>query len=192
MVSEKYLFLIGDININLLDYKSNNIVKNLFNASFKHGMFPVIIRPRVTRHSSVVIDHILTNAILTKNIYSGIVKRDISDHFPIFSYIDEEIILDRKGEPTIFKRKINDQFILTFKNILSICHWEALYTENYPDIAYNKLLKVFSKVYDSSFPKIQKIKVKTIPLLNPWISKGVKRNLRKTSKTFRKILEKAD
>ena len=84
MVSEKYLFLIGDININSLDYKSNNIVKNFFNASFKHGMFPVIIRPRVTRHSSAVINHILTNAILTKNIYSGIAKRDISDHFPIF------------------------------------------------------------------------------------------------------------
>ena len=63
-----------------------------------------------------------------------------------FSHIHEEIILDRKGEQTIFKRKINDQFILTFKNILSICHWEALYPENHPDIAYNNLLKVFSKV----------------------------------------------
>ena len=72
-------------------------------------MFPVITRPtRVTRHSSTVIDHILTNAILTKNISSGIVKMDISDHFPIFSYLDEEIILHRKGEETIFKRKIND------------------------------------------------------------------------------------
>ena len=35
-------------------------------------------------------------------------KRDISDYFPIFSYIDEEIILDKKGEQTIFKRKINN------------------------------------------------------------------------------------
>ena len=136
-------------------------------------------------------DYILTNAILTKNIYSGIVKRNISHYFPIFSYIDEEIILDKKGEQTILTRKINDKFVLTSENICSICDWEALYSENHPDVAYNKLLKTFCKVYDSSFPKIQ-IKVKTKTLLGPWIFKGIKRNLRKTNKTFRKILEKED
>ena len=75
----------GDININSLAYESNNIVKNFFNASFKIVIFPVNTRPTsVTRHSSTVIDHILTNAILTKIIPSGIVKTDISDHFPFF------------------------------------------------------------------------------------------------------------
>ena len=48
-------------------------------------------------------------------------KRDISDYFPIFSYIDEEIILDKKGEQTILTRKINDKFVLTSENICSIC-----------------------------------------------------------------------
>ena len=77
-----------------------------FNALFKKGMFPVITRPtRVTRHSSTVTDHILANAILTKNIFSGIVKTNISDHFPIFSYLDEEIILHRKGEETTLNEK---------------------------------------------------------------------------------------
>ena len=85
LVSEKQLFVIGDININSLDYEFNNIVKNIFNASFKNGMFTVITRPtRVTSHSSTVIAHILTNTILTKNIPSGIVKTDISNHFLIF------------------------------------------------------------------------------------------------------------
>lgn len=112
-------------------------------------------------------------------------KRNISDYFPIFSYIDEEIILDKKGEQTILTRKINDKFVLTSENICSICDWEALYSENHPDVAYNKLLKTFCKVYDSSFPKIQ-IKVKTKTLLGPWIFKGIKRNLRKTNKNFSK------
>ena len=52
----------------------------------------IITRPNgVTKHSSTVIDHIITNTILTKNISSEIVKTDISDHFPIFSYILEEV-----------------------------------------------------------------------------------------------------
>ena len=62
-------------------------------------------------------------------------KTDISDDFPIFSYIDEEIEKDRKRKETIFKRKINDQSILIFKTILSTSNWEALYLENHPDIA---------------------------------------------------------
>ena len=84
LVSEKQLFVIGDININSLDYEFNNIVKNFLSASFKYVMFPVITKPtRVTRHNSAVIDHILTNVILNRN---RIMKTDISDHFPIFSF----------------------------------------------------------------------------------------------------------
>ena len=63
-------------------------------------------------------------------------------------------MFDRKGEETTFKPKINDQSILTFKNILCNCNWEALYFENHPDIAYNKFLNIFSEAYDAAFPKI--------------------------------------
>ena len=102
LVSEKQLFVIGDINVSSLDYESNNTVKKIFN---------IITRPtRVTRHSWTVIDHIVTNAILTKNISSGIVKTDISDLFLTFTYIDEEIIMDRKAEKTIFKRPVYSYF----------------------------------------------------------------------------------
>ena len=47
-------------------------------------------------------------------------KTAISDDFPIFLYINEEIIIDRKGGETTFKQKINDQSILSFINIISI------------------------------------------------------------------------
>ena len=108
MFSEKQLFVTGDININSLAYESNNIVKNFFNASFKIVIFPVNTRPTsVTRHSSTVIDHILTNAILTKIIPS---ENGYFRSFSFFSYIDEKIILNRKGEETIFKLKINNVF----------------------------------------------------------------------------------
>ena len=130
LVSENQFFVNADININSLDYETKNIVKIFFSASFENGMFPVVTRPtRVKRHTSTVIEHILTNSILTKNISSGIVETNISDHFPIFSYRVKEIIFDTKRKKTIFKRKINDQCILTFKYILSNCDWEALHSD---------------------------------------------------------------
>ena len=49
----KQIFLIGDINLNSLDYETNNCVKNFFNLSFKNSIFPIITRlTRVTRTST--------------------------------------------------------------------------------------------------------------------------------------------
>ena len=114
---------------------------------------------------------------------------DISDHFPIFYYIDEEIILNRKGKEAILKRKINSLSILTFKNILSIYDWEALFSENYPDIAYNEFGLIFSKAYDSAFPEIQ-MKVKTKTLLSPGINTDIKKSSQKKQKLYEKFLKR--
>lgn len=54
-------------------------------------------------------------------------KTDLSDHFSMFSYIDEEVLFDWKGEETIFERKKNNQSILSFNNILSKCDRESLF-----------------------------------------------------------------
>ena len=106
--SNKQIFLIGDINLNSLDYETNNCVKNFFNLSFKNSIFPIITRPtRVTRTPTTSIDHILTNAILTSKIRSGILQTDISDHFPIFTFIKDEVTENETGKTTIFKRDIN-------------------------------------------------------------------------------------
>ena len=53
------------------------------------------------------------------------------------------------------KQKIS-LFILSFKNILSNCDWEALYSENPPDIAYNDFIKIFSKTYDTKKKRYEK------------------------------------
>ena len=48
------------------------------------------------------------------------------------------------------KQSLNEKqtinlFILSFKNILSNCDWEAFYSENPPEIASNDFIKIFSK-----------------------------------------------
>ena len=77
--------LIGDLNLNSLDYATNNHVQNLFNLAFENGVFPVINQTtRITKTRETVIDHILMNTILEFKVHSGIIKNDISDHFGIF------------------------------------------------------------------------------------------------------------
>ena len=60
--SNKSLFLTDDININLLDYSTNSIVRQFVNLSFQNGLTPLINRPtRFFQTSAKCIDQILTN-----------------------------------------------------------------------------------------------------------------------------------
>ena len=102
--------MIGDININLFDYESNNIIKSFSNAFLKDSMFLFITRPvRVTTHSSTVIDNILQNANSKHFLWNC-----ENGYFRSSSYF-EKIIIDRNGKETIFKRKINTSLFLLLK-----------------------------------------------------------------------------
>ena len=64
-------------------------VKNFVNFAFQNSLIPLINKPtRVTRTNAITIDHILTNASLNKQIKMGIIKSEISDHFPILLITD--------------------------------------------------------------------------------------------------------
>ena len=61
----------GDFNINVLDFKQNKKVQNFVNLMFQFGLEPTVNKPtRVT-------------SIYNNDFKTGIIKRDISDHFPI-------------------------------------------------------------------------------------------------------------
>ena len=85
---EKPWLLVGDLNINSLDYFRNTLARYFFNFVFQNGIFSVINRPtRVTKLSATIIDHILTNTLIDSHIQSGIIKTEISDHFAVFSLL---------------------------------------------------------------------------------------------------------
>ena len=90
--STKLFFLVGDLNLNSLDYASSAPVKNLFNLAFENGIFPVINRPtRLRWASATAIDHILTDTIMDQDLQNGIIKLDIIDQFPIFTILNSKI-----------------------------------------------------------------------------------------------------
>ena len=75
----------SDLNINVLDYESNKKVQYFLSRMFQYNMIPTINKPtRVTRKAATAIDHIILNTVTTGIQHrSGIIKTDISDHFPI-------------------------------------------------------------------------------------------------------------
>ena len=58
-IERKCVFLMGDLNINLLNYDSNNTRNEFLNFMVSQYLLPHILHPtRITDHSSTIIDNI--------------------------------------------------------------------------------------------------------------------------------------
>ena len=148
----KDLYIVGDMNLNLLDHSTNSKVKEYLNIVFQNLLIPMINKPtRVSKSNATIIDHILTNSFLNTDCSTGIIKIDISDHFPIF-LISNEKISENTKHITLQERVINEQSILYFKEILHEVDWTHLYTLCNPSQAYSYFLFIFSGIYDHAFP----------------------------------------
>ena len=80
---KKSIFLLGDFNVNLLNYNEHNQTNSLASNSF----IPLILRPtRITSHSNTLIDDIFSY-VIDPDIISGNFTATISDHLPKFAII---------------------------------------------------------------------------------------------------------
>ena len=88
----KDLYLVGHLNLKLLGHSTNSKVKEYLKIVFQNLLIPIINKPtRVSKSNVTIIDHILTNSFLNTVCFSGMIKSEISDHFPIFLISNEKI-----------------------------------------------------------------------------------------------------
>ena len=75
----------GDFNMHCLKYHENAKTKYLYDNIFEKGAIHIINRPTwISEHSTSLIDNILTTDIFNNSLKKGIIKSDVSDHFPVF------------------------------------------------------------------------------------------------------------
>ena len=66
----KDLYIVGDMNLNLLDHSTNSKVKEYLNIVCQNLLIPMINKPtRVSKSKATIIDHILTNSFLNRLLY---------------------------------------------------------------------------------------------------------------------------
>ena len=111
-LQEKPLFLVGDLNINSLDYFRNTYVCDIFNFVFQNDIFPVINRRTIATNLSDHIDHILANTTIDSHIQSG-----------VFSLIKTN--LERTNiKKNIIKGDKNNNSMKYFKSIFKNNDWD--------------------------------------------------------------------
>ncbi|XP_065658632.1 uncharacterized protein LOC136083154 [Hydra vulgaris] len=187
-ITKKHVYLTGDYNINLLNHSSNVNVQYFLNTLIQHDIIPTISKStRITNTSSTLLDNIFTNNIHNCLLESGIIKTDITDHFPIFLITNNITDNHSALKSTIQMRQINENSLLHFRNLLSEkIDWDLILQSQEANKAYDLFLAQFCKYYDLAFP-LKKIVLNSKSLLSPWMTKG---NTQKTWNVINQIIGK--
>jgi len=78
-----YEIVLGDININFLNYNNDNQTSDFLGMLLNLGFMLLITKvTKITDHTSTLIDHIYTN-MPGKTITTGICLADVSDHLHV-------------------------------------------------------------------------------------------------------------
>ena len=166
--------------MNCLKYHENANTKHFYDNIFLKGAIPIINRPtRISEHSPSLMDNILTIDIFNNSLKKGIIKSDLSDHFPIFFSIQLTKEKLREG----VKRKITP-----LKEELSLLHWRHIEFNGTVNEIYDMFLRTLADIYDATFP-IREYTLKDKDIKRPWISKGLKKSSKKKHRLYIKFLK---
>ena len=82
---QKSISLLGDFNVNLLNYNEYNETTEFLNSLASNSFIPSVLQPtRVTSHSNTLIDNIFSN-VIDPDIISGNLTATISNHLLQFA-----------------------------------------------------------------------------------------------------------
>ena len=152
---QKSIFLLGDFNVNLLNYNEHNQTNEFLDSLASNSFIPLILQlNKITSHSNTLIDNIFSN-VIDPDIISGNLTATISDHLHRFSIIPNmfgNITIGNKSN--IYERdwsKLDrENFILDYFSV----EWEDLLKINElnADKSTKKFLDKINMLLDTYAP----------------------------------------
>ena len=185
----KHLILLGDFNINLLNYDTDHNTNDFLDLLTSNSLLPLILRPtRITTHSKTLIDNIFINIISPENI-SGNITCSISDHlaqFTIFKITFPQHIKISKAPKRNFK-KFNEQAFLL--DILDV-NWDKHLDLDRQDatLSTNKFLHIINTILDRHAPYVKPSKNPKYNSTKPWITTGLLKSISKKNQLYKEFI----
>ena len=163
--------IMGDFNIDLLQFSNHSTTDNFVNNVLSHSFIPVITRPtRLTFTSATVIDHIYTNDVTSK-AKSGIIITDVADHFGTFYMKTKKCTENQAKYKTI--RQYNENNMNVFKNLIKQHDFTEIFTLDDTNLAYNTFIQNLQNAHDQAFPKKTIRMRKKYIKREPWMTTGL-------------------
>ena len=185
---KKYnIFVMGDFNIDLLQYESHSSTNDFLNTMISNSFLPYILQPtRVTDHSSTVIDNIFSNitdfVTSSRNITSL-----VADHFAQFLIIKKCHVSYKSCSYLVndYSKFGKEKFIHDY----SLINWSSLSDSNK---SVNEHFNYFyKKTNDCINLHVQKKVTKNMLKLQskPWINSHVKKLMNYRDKLFNAMIK---
>ena len=176
---QKQIFLLGDFNINLLNYNVHQPTNDFRDSLASNSIIPYILQPtRVKNHSKKPIDNIFSN-ILSSEIISGSLTTTTSDDLPQFLFPPSILSNPSYNRSNIFERDwskfTKENFILDYfeKNWSDILQLD----QKNADLSIESFLNNMTSILDSNAPfkrvKKYKLRFKTKPWITPALQKSI-------------------
>ena len=142
--TNKEVYIMGDFNIDLLQYKSHADTDNVLNSMMASSFIPLINRPtRVTEGTATIIDNIFTNSRDISRFLTGILPTEVSDHFPIFCISSQHKVPNCTNRDTRVKHIINTRTLTNLNTNLQTADWSPVIQCDDTNIAYNNFVDIF-------------------------------------------------
>ena len=188
------IHLIGDFNVNLLNYNEHNQTNEFLDSLASNSFIPLILQPtRITSHSNTLIDNIFSNAI-DPDIISDNLTATICDHLPQFSIISNMFVNILGNKSNIYERDQpkfdRENFLLDYFSV----DWKGLLKadELNADNSTRMYLDKINMLLDTYAPlkRIDKYKMKFKS--KPWITLGLQKSISVKNKLLKKFINKKD
>ena len=185
---DKFCFLMGDCNINLMKINSECDNSQPYNTMCSNFLTPLVRQPtRVTDKSKTLIDNIFFNSFEFTTL-SGNIMHSISDHLIQF-VIPEDFITPKPPPKTnIYKRTFDNFDSSKLKEDLHKIDWVNEIVKNNNDIneIFDTFHKTLSEIVDCHAQLTKVTKKERTLQSKPWINKEIKHLMWKRDKLFRK------
>ena len=178
--------LAGDINIDLIKYQDENVLKYL-TSLMSYQMCPVAtLLTRVTLHSATCIDHLFIKASYTTTLLPSVLYCAISNYMLTALLVNtrHKVRINQRPVVRIFGNRNCEYFIEAVRNI----DWDMLF-ENENNLY--EFINRLTEIYNNSFPlrKLSRKRAKD----KPWITKGLKISVKHKNRLYKKaITSKSD
>ena len=190
-VFNKQVFILGDFNIDLLNYNSHTPTTNYVNFFFSKQFLPYIIHPsRVSGNSASLIDNIFANISDNESI-SGNIMTQITDHFPQFLIVKHTGISYKN-----LSYYQHDFSNLNEENLLNdFAHLDFSYlNDSNLDVnaKFNRFLSSLDEVVKTHAP-LKKLTKRDIKFRNkPWINRKIQKMMRIRDKLLKRLQNSND
>ncbi|XP_065562440.1 uncharacterized protein LOC136028523 [Artemia franciscana] len=183
-LDDKDVVVMGDFNLNLLNYDENTQTTEFISLMTSKSLIPSCTIPtRVSLTSATLIDNIFLTTPATS---SQIVLTDFSDHFLLIS--DVKYQLQTKKAPEISHRIINKKILDCLKDKLNIIDWSRVFDSEDVNSAMAHFFEKFNAAFDESCPRVKTRKGKYNQPIQPWISPSLLTSIKQKNCLYKKLL----